>query len=121
MEIPPVSLFFKEIRHIVTNTLTKFVIELFRISPCNLIFPESRVDEESRIGDGRHRRLGMSNDGPPTDNSDAIGQCTILNKCHSYILDHLHPRSVLLSRIDSRYCFLPLQHRGCNSGVLKLA
>ena len=39
----------------------------------------------------------MPNDGSATDYPDPSGERTVLNKCHSYILDHVHTRSEFLS------------------------
>lgn len=66
-------------------------------------FAEPRLDQESRVRERGYCRMGVSNDGDTTDHSDALGKRTILNKCYSYILDHLHSRSVLLSRVSIEF------------------
>ena len=55
------------------------------------------MDKESWVWECRHRWLGMSYNGSTTDHSNPFSERTILNKCHSYILDYLYTRSVLLS------------------------
>lgn len=58
------------------------------------------MDKEGRIGERRHRRMGMPHDGSATDYANAFSKRTVLNKCNSYILDYLYTRSVLLSHFS---------------------